>query len=218
MGCDIQVGCFGCEGWIIAQIYPTPCPRAYYGVMDMFSKDGPSRGHATRHVLMDEAERRVRAGEQRSVVARELQIPASTMAVWAARGCWRKIDLDREAAGFPPLPQPYYARDDRNLTAGSSRAPKIPKAAQGGSERDLTAEAHALGAEARDAFERGDLVRAERKLKEARRLLRLEEGLSRLAPARKTRALDRMSDDEMRAEIRRLVGLDGPSEEGAGQA
>jgi len=39
------------------------------------------------------AERRVRAGEPRSEVARSLGIPLSTLATWAHRGGWRRKDL-----------------------------------------------------------------------------------------------------------------------------
>ncbi len=193
--------------------------------MEMFKTEGPSKDHATRHVLMAEAERRVRQGELRCVVAHDLQIPASTIAIWAARGRWRKTDLDREAAGLPPLPLPYYARDDRNISAGSgkakaeagasrNRAPNegAPCAAETGQAVDLKNEAAACGRAAREAFKRGDLKTAEAKLKDARRLLRLEAGLATLAsemtPAQKERArILAMSDEEAMEELRRVAGL-----------
>ena len=198
-----------------------PVPRAVYsGCMEMFKTDGPSKDHATRHVLMAEAERRVRAGELRADVARDLQIPASTIAIWAARGRWRKTDLKREAAGLPPLPLPFYARDDRNISAGSGTAGRQGRGeqgtggAQGGVDKppDLQAQARALGRAARAAFERGDLKTAEAKLGKARRLLRLDASLAALAPAmtpvqkERTRILA-LSEDELRDEIRHLVGL-----------
>jgi hypothetical protein len=45
-----------------------------------------------REILL-EAERRVRAGEPRAQVARDLGIPQSTLADWAHRGGWRRKDL-----------------------------------------------------------------------------------------------------------------------------
>jgi|GEM_PF-5581285 len=196
--------------------------------MEGFTDTGPSRAHATRHVLMAEAERRVRAGELRADVARDLQIPASTIAIWAARGRWRKTDLQREADGLPPLPLPYYARDDRNISAGSNKAALAEARAGSGAgaqgaaqidtdaERDkapdLKAQAQNLAEAARAAFGRGDLKSAEAKLNKARRLLRLEAGLAALTPdmtpAQKERArIETMSEEALRNEIRQLVGL-----------
>jgi hypothetical protein len=48
--------------------------------------------------LRAEAERRVRAGQSRSDVASELNIPPSTLALWALRGGWRSKDLRAERA------------------------------------------------------------------------------------------------------------------------
>ena len=167
----------------------------------------PPRGPRTRHVLMAEAERRVRAGEVRAVVAKDLQIAPSTMAMWAVRGRWRLIDLQREAAGLSPLPLPYYARDDRNITAGSNKQEGLGAQARAAEARDLEAEVRALGEAARVAFEVDDLARAETKLKEARRLIRLADGLDRFAPVSPANRLAQMSLEEKREEVRRLVGL-----------
>jgi hypothetical protein len=49
-------------------------------------------------ILATEAERRVRAGESRAVVARDLGVGLTTMANWALRGRWRQCDLEDEAA------------------------------------------------------------------------------------------------------------------------
>jgi len=45
-----------------------------------------------REIIL-EAERRVRAGESRAQVARDLNIPLSTLSGWAHRGGWRRKDL-----------------------------------------------------------------------------------------------------------------------------
>jgi hypothetical protein len=43
--------------------------------------------------ILQEAERRVRAGESRAEIARALNIPLSTLAGWAHRGGWRRKDI-----------------------------------------------------------------------------------------------------------------------------
>ena len=198
VGCFFQVGCLRC-----GNLSAPAGSRSILHDMDERKNHGPPRGHATRYALMVEAERRVRAGEVRAHVAKDLQIAASTMAVWAARGRWRKTDLRREAAGLPPLPQPYYARDGRNVTDGSGAAQSHKRT----ETCDLEVEIKALGEAARLAFDEGDLARAETKLKAARRLSRLADGLVRFAPVAPTDPLDLKSDEEMREEIRRMVGL-----------
>ncbi|MEL7454293.1 MAG: hypothetical protein AAGJ50_13075 [Pseudomonadota bacterium] len=171
-----------------------------------------------RKALQVEAERRARAGERQVDISRELQIPRSTLAIWAAMGGWRGKDLKREREGLPPLPRPYYARMDRDVTAGSKKRPTKPdppaEVAPLPAPRDLKGEAARLGVEARAAFEAGDLEGAEAKLKQAARLTRLHRALQTFAPAvsplvaaARARVLA-MDEAELMDEIRRLAGLE----------
>lgn len=176
----------------------------------------PSKAPLVRAALKLEAERRVRAGELRVNVARDMCLPLSTMAVWAAMGGWRGIDLEREAAGLPPLPRPYYARADRNVTAGSKRASFEPPPRgtdQADKQQDLKRAAEGCGRAAHAAFEAGDLAAAEEHLRAARRYMRLEAGLAAFIPPEKTAVgkararIDNMTTEDLRNEIRRLAGL-----------
>ena len=44
-------------------------------------------------ILKKEAERRIRAGENRVDIARDLGVPPSTLGTWASAGLWRRKDL-----------------------------------------------------------------------------------------------------------------------------
>lgn len=56
------------------------------------------RSPTEREALQAEAERRVRAGEARSEVARSLGVPLNTVSVWALDGGWRRKDIEAERA------------------------------------------------------------------------------------------------------------------------
>ncbi|HVY90530.1 MAG TPA: hypothetical protein VG942_16815 [Hyphomonadaceae bacterium] len=45
-----------------------------------------------------EAERRAREGQPFSLISRTLGVPLSTLNYWALKGCFRRCDLDEEAA------------------------------------------------------------------------------------------------------------------------
>lgn len=54
------------------------------------------RSWGERELLKAEAEMRVRAGQSRADVARELGVPLQTLAAWACQGGWRLKDLEAE--------------------------------------------------------------------------------------------------------------------------
>jgi hypothetical protein len=56
---------------------------------------------AERELLRAEAEMRVRAGQSRADVSRELGIPLITLAQWACQDGWRKKDLEAERGAAP---------------------------------------------------------------------------------------------------------------------
>jgi hypothetical protein len=60
---------------------------------------GTRRSRSEIEVLAAEAERRVRAGQSLTEVARVLGVPRNTLFDWAARGGWREKDLHEERAG-----------------------------------------------------------------------------------------------------------------------
>ena len=169
----------------------------------------------SRKGLQAEAQRRVRAGEPLVHVGQALQIPRSTLTKWAAKGGWRLKDLRREAEGLPPLPRPAYVqRECRSISVrgpcSMAEAPPPPRTLA-----DLKAEIKREGEAAHAAFQAQDLKTAEGHLKTARRLQRLEAGLTAFAPKELTPAeqarnrVYAMSEAELKAEIRRLAGLGG---------
>lgn len=56
------------------------------------------RPWAEREILKAEAEMRVRSGQSRADVSRELGIPLPTLAQWACQGGWRRKDLEEDRA------------------------------------------------------------------------------------------------------------------------
>jgi len=173
-----------------------------------------------RRTLAEEAERRVRAGEQAIKVMRDLNIPSATFNRWAARGFWRQIDLQREQDGLPRLPLAYYARRDCGITAGSRKAlaksrlgvvadhKEMDAPADAGVPTELAgllSTAEALGVQALEYFQSGHTSLAEEKLKGAERLARLHRRLLPHAPPEPTahQQMKKMTREDMIAEIRR---------------
>ena len=86
-------------------------------------------------ILKAEAERRVRAGESHTDVARALRVPPSTLGYWASDGMWRRKDLDfqvDEARGRAALASiaESAARDLNAVRERGEKARQLAEAAR----------------------------------------------------------------------------------------
>jgi hypothetical protein len=102
-----------------------------------------TRSPSETEILKVEAERRVRAGDTRADVARDLGVPLSTIGLWATLGGWRRKDI-------------AYEVDEERGRAALARIAETSAAQVAASEKRI-AKARELGEAALKAMQAADV-------------------------------------------------------------